>query len=62
MVKNTMEFIKAAEVHMDGRYDIRFRNLQDIYVASKNPYDLIRYGFLFGYLQGRKAERTGQKK
>lgn len=58
MVKNTMELIKAAEVHMDSRYDIRVGNLKDIYLASQDAYDFIRYGFLFGYMQGIKAEKN----
>lgn len=61
MVKNTMEIIKAAEMHMNSRYDIRFKNLQDIYLASQTPYDFIRYGFLFGYMQGMKAEKYRRK-
>ncbi len=60
-VRNTMRLVESALEQVDVRYDIRVKNIKDIYAASNSPFDMICKGFMFGYMQGMKAARAEQK-
>lgn len=60
--KNTMKLINDSVGKISSNYDIAAQNIQDIADASNNKWDLITYGFRFGYIQGMKAARAEMKK
>lgn len=57
-----MELIESSFGCIDSNYDIHVGNVKDIRNASSNPYDMICYGFRFGYMQGIKAASIKTKK
>lgn len=61
-VKNTMKLINSSIRKISSNYDIAAQNIQDIADASNNKWDLITYGFRFGYIQGMKAAKAEMKK
>lgn len=62
MVKNTMQLVKKSIGHINAKYDIGIKNIIDIRKESKDCYDLICNGFIFGYMQGMKAAKAEMKK
>lgn len=62
MVRNTMKLVEQAKRVKSVEYDIFAKNIDDIYRASSNPFELIINGFNFGYMQGMKAARAEQRK
>jgi hypothetical protein len=60
-VKSTMQLIQNTISKIDNRYDMCAGNVNDIYNASRDSYELICNGFRFGYAQGMKAARAEQK-
>lgn len=62
MVKNTIKLVEQAHTVIDVRYDIYFKNINDIYHASSNPFEMICNGFRFGYMPGMKAATAEAKK
>lgn len=62
MVRNTMVLVKQADNAIDIKYDIFSSNIEDIYTASNNRFDMIVNGFKFGYMQGMKAAKSEMKK
>lgn len=54
-IKNTVALIRKSIGHIDSRYDLLARNVEDIYNMSCN-------GFRFGYMQGMKAAKAEMKK
>lgn len=61
-VKNTMKLIESANSCIDDRYDMVSSNVNDIYVNSNHPFDMICSAFKFGYMQGRKATMSEMRK
>lgn len=61
-VKNTMKLINSTLGKIDEYYDMTIENMNDIVDASNEKFDLISYGFRFGYAQGMKAARNAMKK
>lgn len=61
-VKNTMKLINSSIRKINNNYDMTVQNVRDIADASNEKYDLIVYGFRFGYIQGMKAAKAEMKK
>ena len=59
-VKNTMKLIKSANGRINPLYDMRAQNIDDIYRASSDSFDMICNGFRFGYMQGMKAAKKNK--
>ena len=61
-VKDTMKFIESSIGRINPLYDMLAQNIDDIYRASSDSFDMICNGFRFGYMQGMKAARTKVRK
>lgn len=61
-VKNTMRLINSSIGKINNNYDMTVQNVRDIEDATNETYDLITYGFCFGYIQGMKAAKAEMKK
>lgn len=61
-IKNTMKLVEEAEGAIDTNYDIHNKNVEDIFQASNSLFDMIYFGFRFGYMRGMKAERSKSQK
>ena len=59
-VKNTMKLIKSANGCINPFYDICAQNIDDIYRANRDPYNMICDGFRFGYMQGMNAAKKNK--
>lgn len=61
-IKNTMEKIKETRNNLDKNYDMSLQSMREIISNSKNAFDVSSDSFVFGYMQGVKAEKARQKK
>lgn len=57
-VKNTMGLIRISRGKINTQFDMAVNNINDIRDNSNDDFDLIRNGFLFGYIQGMKAAKV----
>lgn len=58
---NLIEKIKTEQVKIDCRYDINVVQMREIKEESTSLCDAISYAFVYGYMQGQKAERSHRK-
>lgn len=56
---NTLKTIENAKGKLNTRYDLTFEDIRKIEKASKGHFDLICKFFVFGYVQGAKAQKKG---
>ncbi|MCD8325904.1 MAG: hypothetical protein LUC90_04220 [Lachnospiraceae bacterium] len=56
MIKNVIE--KAENARINPMYELTISNLKELREGCKDPCDLIRCSFNFGYLQGMKAAKA----
>jgi hypothetical protein len=56
---NTLKAIENAKGKLNTRYDLTFEDIRKIEKASKGHFDLICKFFVFGYVQGAKAQKKG---
>lgn len=54
--------IKAQKVNVPENYDLKSEQICDIKNNAIDIFDLICTSFKFGYLQGRRAERSRRHK
>lgn len=54
-VINTMDLVEKARKTINPNYEMYVNNLITVIDSSKDKYDMVHNGFLFGYMQGRKA-------
>ena len=57
-----MEKIESTRSKVNPYYDMRVKDLQEIYENSQSVFDCIANGFRFGYLQGVKAAKAEIRK
>lgn len=61
-IKNVMDKIEKTREIVDNKYDMSLQNMWEIIRNSKDELDLSSNSFVFGYLQGVKAEKARQEK
>ncbi|PST41913.1 hypothetical protein C7U54_06130 [Faecalibacillus intestinalis] len=56
---NTLRAIENAKGKINTRYDLTYEDIEKIEKVSKGHFDLICKFFVFGYVQGAKAQKKG---
>lgn len=60
---NVMKKIQEMREGINPYYDMDIEDMQKIYNSSNDSFSLISNAFVFGYLQGMKAQKAkGRKK
>ena len=59
-VKNVIGKIEETREILNTNYDMSLKNMREIISCSKNEFEISSNSFVFGYLQGMKAEKKRQ--